>query len=82
MTDESGDAIKVKKLKPEIDASYTDNITKGEEYLQKKDYKKALTYYTSALDLKPNKKEPALKIEKIKLIQNSIDELHNTQFSE
>jgi len=82
IADEGGDAIKVKKLKPEIDASYTDNITKGDECLQKKDYEKAVTYYTSALDLKPDEKEPALKIEKIKIIQNSIDDLHNTQFSE
>ena len=82
MADEGGDAIKVKKLKPEIDAAYTESINKGDEYLQKKDYEKAVTYYTSALDLKPDEKEPAQKIEKIKIIQNSIEELHNTQFSE
>ncbi|MCK5088311.1 MAG: C69 family dipeptidase [Melioribacteraceae bacterium] len=82
MADEGGDAIKVKKLKPEIDASYTDNINKGDEYLQKREYEKAVTYYSSALDLKPDEKEPAQKIEKIKLIQNSIEELHNTQFNE
>ncbi|MEN8192777.1 MAG: C69 family dipeptidase [Bacteroidota bacterium] len=80
IADEGGDAIKVKKLKPEIDASYTDNINKGNECLQKKDYEKAVTYYSSALDLKPDEKEPAQKIKKIKLIQISIDELHNTQF--
>ena len=82
MADEGGDAIKVKKLKPEIDASYTDNINKGDKYLQKREYEKAVTYYSSALDLKPDEKEPAQKIEKIKLIQNSIEELHNTQFNE
>jgi hypothetical protein len=32
--------------------------------------------------LKPGEKEPAQKIEKIKLIQNSIEDLHNTQFGE
>jgi len=82
MAEEGGDAIKVKKLKPEIDASYTDNINKGDECLQKKDYEKAVTFYSSALDLKPDEKEPGQKIEKIKLIQNSIEELHNTQFGD
>ena len=82
MAKEGGDAIKVKKLQPEIDASYTNNINKGDECLQKKDYEKAATYYLSALDLKPEEKEPAQKIEKIKLIQNSIEELHSTQFGE
>jgi len=78
MAEEGGDPIKVKKLQPEIDASYTNNINKGDEYLKKKDYEKAVTFYSSALDLKPDEKEPVQKIEKIKLIQNSIEELHNT----
>ena len=82
IVDEGGNAIKVKKLKPEIDASYTDNINQGDECLKKKDYEKAISHYSTALDLKPSEKEPAQKIEKIKLIQNSIEDLHNTQFGE
>ena len=82
IVDEGGNAIKVKKLKPEIDASYTDNINQGDEYLKKKDYEKAISHYSTAVDLKPGEKEPAQKIEKIKLIQNSIEDLHNTQFGE
>jgi dipeptidase len=77
---EGGDAIKVKKLQPDIDASYTDNMKKGDEYLESKDYQKALTHFNNALELKPSETEPIRKIEKINLVINSIDELHKSHF--
>jgi dipeptidase len=79
---EGGDAIKVKKLKPEIEASYIDNIKRGDEFLSKKDYESAVKHFNSALELKPEENEPAEKIEKINAIKKSIDELHKTKFGE
>ena len=81
IAEEGGDAIKVKKLQPEIDASYSENIKKGNEFLFEKDYQNAMDHFTSALKLKPNEEEPAKKIEKIKSILSSIEELHKSQFS-
>jgi tetratricopeptide (TPR) repeat protein len=77
---EGGDAIKVKKLQPDIDASYTDNMKKGDEYLESKDYQKALTHFNNALELKPSETEPIRKIEKINIVINSLDELHKSHF--
>jgi dipeptidase len=81
IAEEGGDAIKYKILQPSIDASYDDNMNNGNECLAEKDYKKAIEHFTTALDLKPNEKEPAEKIEKINSIINSIEKLHNTQFA-
>jgi hypothetical protein len=77
---EGGDAIKIKILQPDIDASYTDNMKKGDEYLESKDYQKALTHFNNALELKPSETEPIKKIEKINLVINSLDELHKSHF--
>jgi dipeptidase len=50
---EDGGEIKKIKIQPEIDAAYFDNMKKGNECLEKKDYENALTYFTDALELKP-----------------------------
>ena len=81
IAEEGGDAIKMKKIQPEIDASYSDHISKGNSSLESKDYEKALEHFSSALELKPLEKEPAEKIEKIKIVLNSLEELHKNQFS-
>jgi dipeptidase len=82
IAEEGGDAIKYKKLQPIIEASFDENMNNGNEYLTEKDYKKAIEHFSTALELKPNEKEPAKKIEKINSILDSIEELHNTQFAE
>ncbi len=81
MAKEGGDAIKVKEIQTNIDNSYLENIKKGNKYLSEKDYQKAMNHFSSALKMKPSEDEPSEKIEKIKLILSSIDELHKTQFS-
>lgn len=81
MVKEGGSGIKMKKLQSNIEVSYKDNITKGNNCLDKKDYKNALKYYSSAKKLKSNDTEATQKIQKIKLIQKSIEELHKVQFS-
>jgi len=81
IAEEGGEAIKLKKMQPEIDASYEENILKGNRFLVEKSYQKAMDHFSSALKLKPNEEEPTQKIEKIKLILSSIDELHKKQFS-
>ena len=82
IAEEGGDAIKIKKLQPDIDASYSDNIKRGNEYLTQKEYLKALTHFKSALELKPNETDPEEKINKINSVLISIEEIHNTQFAE
>ena len=82
IAEEGGDAIKIKKLQPDIDASYSDNIKRGNEYLTQKEYLKALTHFKSALELKPNETDPEEKINKINSVLSSIEEIHNTQFAE
>ena len=81
MAKEGGDAIKVKEIQTNIDNSYLENIKKGNKYLSEKDYQKAMNHFSSAIKMKPSEDEPSEKIEKIKLILSSIDELHKTQFS-
>ncbi len=79
---EGGEAIKVKKLQPEINLEYSENVKKGNKSLTKQNYDEAMEYFSTALELKPNEKEPAEKIDKIKSLQESIDELHKTKFGE
>jgi dipeptidase len=79
---EGGDKIKMKVIQTEIDASYADNINKGKRSLEQKDYKNAIDHFNAALELKPQEEEPVKKIEKIEAIMSSIEELHNSHFSE
>ncbi len=81
IAEEGGEAIKIKKLQHDIDASYADNIRKGNEYLTNKDYKNALTHFNSALELKPKETEPEEKINKINSVLSSIEEIHKTHFA-
>ena len=52
IAEEGGDAIKIKKLQPEIDASYSENIKKGNEYLKQKEYQKALNSFQFCFGIK------------------------------
>lgn len=79
---ESGDAIKYKTIQPEIDMKFNDLVKLGKSNLDDKNYKTALENFESALELKPNNMEVKEKIEKVNTVINTIEELHNTQFSE
>jgi len=81
MVREGGGATQMKYIEPEINASFEDHISKGNSALEKKDYKKAIEHFEEALKLRPEEKAPAQNIEKIKSVLSSIDEIHNSQFS-
>ena len=78
---EDGDNMKMKMIEPEINASFNDHIFNGNSALENREYEKAIEHFSAALKLKPEEKLPAQKIEKIKSVLSSIDEIHNLQFS-
>ena len=77
---ESGDAIKYKKLQKNIDAEYNAKLKKGNDLLAEKKYEKALENFKVAQKIKPGKNETGEKIEKINSIISSIEDLHKSQF--
>ena len=79
---EGGEKIKLKKVQTEIDWEYSDFIKMGNASLANKEYNSALEHFTAAQDLKPNEQEPIQKVKKIKGIIDSINKLHETEFSD
>ncbi|PID61695.1 MAG: dipeptidase [Ignavibacteriae bacterium] len=78
---ESGDAIKMRKIKSEVETSYKENIQKGKKKLEAKEYKEAIKYFENAKKDKPKETEPQRIIDKINKVLNSIDELHKIEFA-
>ncbi|MBU2494238.1 MAG: C69 family dipeptidase [Bacteroidetes bacterium] len=80
IVEEKGDKIKMRKVQPEIDFEFSTKIKLGNECLEKKDYQGAKKYFEEAFNIKPENADLKLKLEKINVMMNSIDELHNNNF--
>jgi len=71
----TGDHFKVKKMKSEIESSYTSNISKGDSCLEKGNLKKALKSYKAALKLKPEDSHASERIADVKKILSDVDKM-------
>lgn len=80
MVEESGDTIKMKDIIVDQNAAYHDYIIKADELLSEKKYTDAKSFYEKALSLKPEDENLKSKIDKIKSILGSIEELHKSSF--
>jgi dipeptidase len=80
IVEESGDALKVKQIFTDHTAAYNESIKKADELLNEKKYADAKSHYEKALTYKPSEEYPKTKIEKIKSILGTIDELHKNTF--
>jgi dipeptidase len=80
IVEESGDTFLMKTIVTDTFITYNENINKADELLNAKKYNEAKSFYEKALTLKPNEEYPKTKIEKIKSILNSIEELHKNTF--
>ena len=78
--EESGDNLKMKTIITDQTYAYDENIKKADDLLGEKKYSEAKSFYEKALEIKPNEEYPKTKIEKIKSILSSIEELHKNTF--
>ncbi len=78
---ESGDALKMKKLPGADKTAYEENIKKADELLKEKKYSEAKTAYAKAVETMPNENYPKTQIEKITKLLSEIEELHKQNFS-
>ncbi len=75
-----GDKIKMKKIQPEIDREFNDNVTKAESLIKEKKYTEAREYYQKALEIKPGNSEVTAKLSKLDEFINKIDDLYKSTF--
>ena len=80
IVEESGESLKMKTIFTDQTAAYNESIKKADELLKEKKYTEAISFYEKALEIKPNEEYPKTKIEKIKSILSSIEELHKNTF--
>ncbi|MBK7630916.1 MAG: C69 family dipeptidase [Ignavibacteriales bacterium] len=80
IVEESGDALKMKTIITDQTVAYNESIKKADELLNEKKYAEAKSFYEKALELKPGEEYPRIKIEKIKSVLSSIEELHKNTF--
>ncbi len=73
----TGDHFRTKKMKVEVENSYNNFIKNGESALRKRELKKAVSYFESALKIKPEDKYSKEMIGKVKVIMKSVDEMVN-----
>lgn len=73
MVDEAGDKIKMRKVQPEIDQSYTDAVRNGDDLYKSKKFEDALKSYRQAADIKPGETYPKQRIEKIQRLLEVIE---------
>lgn len=80
IVDESGEALKMKKIIIDQNAAFNEYMMKGDEFLNEKKYDEAKLYYEKALGLKPDDENLKSKIDKIKSLLSSIEKLHKSTF--
>ncbi|MBE0538318.1 MAG: C69 family dipeptidase [Ignavibacterium sp.] len=80
IVNESGDALKMKNIVVDQNAVFKDYILKADELLNQKKYAEAKAFYEKALILKPEDENLKLKIDKIKSLLSSIEELQKSTF--
>lgn len=71
---------KARELKKEAAENYQDAISKGQEYLQKNEYNKAIEAFKTALTNKPDARYPKLKLDEIR--QNYEDPEEKKQYKQ
>lgn len=72
---ESGDKLKVKPLKAEIERNYSETVKNGDGNFQKKDFAQARKDYETALKIKKDAEYPKQKIQEIEKILAEIDKM-------
>jgi len=72
---ETGDHLKVRVLKTELQRNYQDAVTKGDDLFKKKDLQKAKESFEEALKLKPEEIYPKNRIADIDRLSAEIDKL-------
>ncbi|MBA4311103.1 MAG: dipeptidase [Chlorobiaceae bacterium] len=78
---ESGEALKVKKLPGADILTYEEQIQTGNKQLNDKKYTEAKDAYKKALDAKPGEVYPKTQIEKIDKILSEMESLHKSIFT-
>ncbi|MEN8222246.1 MAG: C69 family dipeptidase [Acidobacteriota bacterium] len=71
----TGDHFKVKKMRSEIEISFSNELKNGAEALEKNDLSKALKHYESALKIKPGNTFAIERAKKVKAIIKNVDDM-------
>ena len=80
IVEDKGDQIKMRKVQPQIEMEFSNNVKMGNQFLADKDYTGAKKHFEEALKIKSDNEELKLKLDKINEMLKSIDELHNNSF--
>jgi len=71
----TGDHFKVKKMKSEIEISFSNELKKGAAALAESDLSKALKHYEAALKIKPDNTFTKERADEVKTIIKNVDEM-------
>lgn len=71
----TGDHFKVKKMKSEIENSFSDLLKRGAADLENGELKKSLEHYEAALKIKPGSTRVKERIEEVKNILKNVDDM-------
>lgn len=82
MIEEAGERIKVKELVSDKELVFKQHLHKAEQLLEKRHYQEAKTHYLKALEIKPDNDDLKAKVDRIKALLATIEELHNSTFLE
>ena len=82
MIEEAGDQIKVKELVTDKELAFKQHLHKAEQLLEKRNYQEAKTHYLKALEMNPDNNDLKAKIDQIRAVLATIEELHNSTFLE
>ena len=82
MIEEAGDQIKVKELVTDKELAFKQHLHKAEQLLEKRNYQEAKTHYLKALEINPDNNDLKAKIDQIRAVLATIEELHNSTFLE
>lgn len=80
VVDATGDFLKMKKTRTEIEENYKELVTTGDKNLKEKKYKEAKESYEKALKLKPDESKIKEKISKIDEVLKELETLHQQHF--
>jgi len=82
MIEEAGMQIKVKELVTDKELAFKQHLHKAELLLEKRNYQEAKTHFLKALEMKPDNNDLKAKIDQIRAVLATIEELHNSTFLE
>jgi len=82
MIEEARMQIKVKELVTDKELAFKQHLHKAELLLEKRNYQEAKTHFLKALEMKPDNNDLKAKIDQIRAVLATIEELHNSTFLE